>query len=254
MAVLNQDRGHAPGDAPRRPAPGHDAEAIFEQARRRRKSRQRASAAAISVVLLAGAGIWLTVGGGGGAGAVRGGDSERPAAPTAQSRLDAVAQPAVRLAWIDFVGALNIGDPATGAQHVGPVIDASPAAPLVFAAGRLYWVDARRYAPIREYDIATGKITHLAQGEAVFTSPDGRHVYIIRDDTTLLALPADASGRAAIMRVPAGWYLSGHVYQWFPWEGPVVGGIIVYSSKHAESSPGSVTRVSGIRPPGGCGF
>ena len=87
MKVAEQVLGNARGtDAARLPAPGHDAEAIFEQARRRRKSRQRASAAAISVVLLAGAGIWLTVGGGGGTGAVRGGASDRPAATTAQSR------------------------------------------------------------------------------------------------------------------------------------------------------------------------
>jgi hypothetical protein len=56
----------------------------------------------------------------------------------------------------------------------------------------------------------------------------------------LLALPADGIGRAAMLRAPAGWYLSGHVYKWFPWEGAVAGGIIVYSSKDAESSPGRV--------------
>ncbi|HEY2641200.1 MAG TPA: hypothetical protein VGI66_15130 [Streptosporangiaceae bacterium] len=242
MTSVEQVRGNSlVADAPGLQGYGTDAEAIFEQARRRRKRRQRASAAATGVALLAGAGIWLFVGGGGGTGAVRGGDNDRPAATTAQSRSDVLAQPAVHLAWIDFIGALNIGDPATGVQHVGPVIDASPTAPLVVAGGRLYWADARRYTPIREYDLATGKITHLAVGEAVFTSADGWHVYIIRDDTTLLALPADGSGRAAVLRVPAGWYLSGHVYQWFPWEGPVAGGIIVYSSKDAERSPGSVS-------------
>jgi hypothetical protein len=44
-----------------------------------------------------------------------------------------------------------------------------------------------------------------------------------------------------VLRVPVGWYLYGSAYQWFPLEGPVAGGIIVYSSKDAESSPGSVS-------------
>jgi hypothetical protein len=242
MMVVKQDRGDALTDARRPPAPGRDAEALFEQARRRRKRRQRACAGAISLVLLAGAGIWLTGGGGGGSGTVRGGDGGRPAAPTAQSRSDPIARPAVRLAWIDSAGQLNIGDRATGADHAGPVTDASASAALVVAGGQLYWPDASRDgAPIRAYDWATGKIRLLPPGKSVFGSADGRHIYIVRNASTLLELPAGGSGRAAVLRVPGGWYLYGHAYQWFPLAGPAAGGIIVYSSNDAEISPGNVS-------------
>jgi hypothetical protein len=242
MRHAEQPRAHLLlADAPGLQTGGSDIEAIFEQARRRRKRRQLASAAAISMVLLAGAGIWLTVGGGGGTGAVRGGHGDRPAATTAQSRSDAIARPAVRLAWIDQ-SQLYIGDPATGADHARPAIDVSATAALVPAGGQLYWTDASGdVGPIRAYDVATGKIRLLARGASVFASPDGRHIYVVRNDRTLLELPEDGSGRAAVLRVPAAWYLYGSAYQWFPLEGPVAGGIIVYSSKYAERSPGRVS-------------
>ncbi len=214
---------------------GTDAEAIFEQARRRRKRRQRACAGAISVMLLAGAGVWLSAGGGGGNGTVRGRDNDRPAATTAQSRSDVLARPAVRLAWIDQ-GQLTIGDPATGADHAGPAVDDSPTAPLVYAAGQLYWTDANRtVAPIRGYDIATGKIRYLMPGEAVFTSADGRHLYIARDATTLLELPPDGLGRPSVDRVPAGWYMSGIGPGWVPTV--AAPGVLVSSSRESDSVP-----------------
>ncbi len=238
MKAAGQVVGHPPGtDAASLPSPGHDAEAIFEQARRRRRRRQRAIAGALSAVLLAGIGSWLAVAGGGGGGpAVRGGDRDRPAATTAQSRSDSIARPAVRLAWVDSAGQLNIGDPATGADHAGPVVDDSPTAPLVFAAGRLYWADGNRpVAPIRDYDIATGKISYLAPGEAVFTSADGRHLYIARDASTLLELPADGAGRPAVLRLPAGWYLSGIGPGWVPTVAQP--GIFVSTSRAPDTAP-----------------
>jgi hypothetical protein len=243
MQVAEQVRGHARGtDAASLLRPGRDVEAIFEQARRRRKRRQRASAAAISVTLLAGASVWLSVGGGGGEGAVRGGDNDRPAATTAQSRSDAIARPAVRLAWIDSAGQLNIGDPANGTDHGGPVIDDSPTAPLVFAAGQLYWTDGnRKVAPIRDYDVATGKIRYLAPGEAVFTSADGRHLYIARNASTLLELPTDGLGRSAVLRAPAGWYMSGIGPGWVPTV--AAPGVIVSSTHEPDYSVPRIARV-----------
>jgi hypothetical protein len=106
------------------------------------------------------------------------------------------------------------------------------------AAGQLYWADANRtVAPIRDYDLATGKIRYLPRGEAVFTSADGRSLYIARNSRTLLELPADGSGRTVALRAPAGWFMSGIGPGWEPTE--AAGGIIVAArDKNGHGPPG----------------
>jgi hypothetical protein len=137
------------------------------------------------------------------------------------------------MAWLDN-GIVTVGDPATGALRTGPAVDASISAPLVFATGRLYWADASRdRAPIREYDLATGKIGYLPRGEAVFASADGQHVFIARSSRELLELHADGSGRPAVLRPPAGWYMAGLTAGWIPTQ--AAGGVIVYSSSAQDS-------------------
>jgi len=222
-----------------------DIEALFAEARRRRR-RRRLIGSAVSLVLAGAVAVGVIVGGGGHRAAIRGGDGRRPAVTT-KSGSSRPAPPAVRLAWVD--GNLNFGDPATGAQHVGPASDDSTTAPLVVAAGQLYWADANRnVAPIRDYDLATGKIRYLPLGEAVFTSADGRHLYIARNSRVLLELPADGSGRAVVLRAPAGWFMSGIGPGWAPTQ--AAGGIIVATSDDQGIVPPSA-RVGLWNPPTG---
>lgn len=220
-------------DAPAFQANGPDIEVLFAEARRRRRHR-RLLGAAVSLVLAGAVAAGVTVGGGGHGAAIRRGDG-RPPAVTAKSHASRLALPAVQLAWDDS-GSLMVGDPATGALSAGPAVDASTTAPLVFAAGQLYWADANRDgAPIRAYDLAAGKIRYLPRGEAVFTSIDGRNLYIARNDHLLLELPADGSGRALVLRAPAGWRMSGITFGWAPTV--AAGGIIVYSSGNQDYVP-----------------
>jgi hypothetical protein len=216
---------------------GPDINVLFAEARRRRR-RRRLLGAAVSLVLAGAVAIGLIAGSGGHSPAVRGGDGRRPPV-TAKSQSSRLALPAVWLACLDD-GNLVIGDPATGALRVGPAIDASSSAPLVSAGGRLYWADANTYgAPIREYDLATGKIRYLPPGEAVFTSADGRHLFIARDSRTLLEMSSDGSGRPVVLRAPAGWYMSGLGAGWAP--EVAAGDVIVSSSGNQDYVPSTAT-------------
>jgi hypothetical protein len=221
-------------------APGRDApdiEVLFAQARRRRR-RRRALGAAVCLVLAGGVAFGATAGPGGHGAAVRGTDGRRRPM-TATSRSSTAGLPAVRLAWVDN-GYLVIGDPATAAMHVGPGVDASSSAPPVSTAGQLYWADANTQgAPIRDYDLATGKMRYLPPGEAVFTSADLRHLYIARNNRTLLEMPADGSGRAVALRTPAGWFMSQLGAGWTP--EVAAGGVIVSSSDSQDYVPPSAT-------------
>jgi hypothetical protein len=190
---------------------------LFAEARRRRR-RRRLLGIALSLLLTGAVAVGVLAGGGGGRGAgKRGSDGNRPTVTT-KSRAPRLALPRARLAWLDN-GHLMVGDPASGALRTGPAADASTSAPLVFAAGRLYWADSNRdRAPIREYDLATGKLGYLQRGEAVFASIGGRHLYIAHSSRVLLELPAKGAGRPVVLRAPAGWYMSG---LWNPVTGKV---------------------------------
>jgi hypothetical protein len=221
--------------APGRHAP--DIEMLFTEARRRRR-RRRVAGAAVSLVLVGAVAFGVIVGSGGRGAVVGGGDGERPHM-TATSQSSRLAVPAVRLAWVDN-GYLVVGDPATRAMHVGPAVDASSSAPPVSAAGHLYWADANiGGAPIRNYDLATGKIRYLPRGEAVFTSADARHLYIARNSRTLLEMQADGSGRAVVLRTPAGWYMSLPAAGWAP--EVAASGVIVSSSDNQDYVPPTAT-------------
>jgi hypothetical protein len=156
----------------------------------------------------------------------------------AAPRAPGFALPAVRVAWVDDSGQLHIGDLATGAQRVVAAVDASAADPMVVAHGRLYWAGISENAePVREYDLATGKMRYLARGDSVFTSADGQHLYIGQSGTRLIELPADGIGPPRQLALPAGWYMSGHLGNW-----SVAGGIVVYSSAD-DASPASALAV-----------
>jgi hypothetical protein len=211
-----------------------DIEVLFAEARRRRR-RRRLAGCAVTLVL-AGAVAAGVVAGGGGRPARRGSHDRRPPVP-AKADVSRLALPSVRMAWLDN-GLLMVGNPATGAVRTGPSADASTSAPLVFADGRLYWADSYQdSAPIRDYDLATGKIRYLQRGEAVFAALDGRHLYIVHSSRVLLEVPADGADRVVALRAPAGWYMSGVTAGWEPIE--AAGGIVVYSSAKPDYVPPS---------------
>jgi hypothetical protein len=194
-----------------------EAEALFAEAHRRRRRRRLAGGVACLVLAgLLAAGL-LTA-------------WPRHGAGTHPGHLGAAAAPGftlppVRVAWVDYNGQLHVGNLATRAQHVVATVDASAADPMIQAGGRLYWADiSKDVAPIRDYDIATGKIGYLARGDSVFASADGRHMYIVQTASRLIELPADGIGSPRQLALPSGWHVSGGLGNW-----SVAGGIVIYS-------------------------
>jgi hypothetical protein len=199
----------------RRPRGTAEVEALFAEARRRRRRRRLAAGTAcllLAGLVAAGLTVWPR------RGAVRSG------APAA-GRAPGITLPPARVAWVDYGGQLHLGNLATRAQHVVATVDASAGDPMILAGGHLYWADTRKnVAPIRDYDIATGRIRYLARGDSVFASADGRHIYIVQTTTTLIELPAAGIGQPRRLTLPAGWHMSGDLGNW-----AVAGGIVVYS-------------------------
>jgi hypothetical protein len=192
------------------------AEALFAEARRRRRRRRLAGAAACLMLAGSLAAILTT--------AWSHHRAFKPATaavrPTASVRL-----PPVRVAWVDYRGQLHVGNLATRSQHVVAKVDASAGDPMIQVDGRLYWADGYgNAAPIRDYDIATGKIRYLARGSSVFASADGRHVFIVQTGRRLIELPADGIGAPRRLALPNGWHMSRGLGNW-----SVADGIVVYS-------------------------
>jgi hypothetical protein len=193
-----------------------DAEALFAEARRRRRRRRLAGAAACLVLAGSVAAVLTTAW-----------PRHRALTPTAATVRPApgVTLPPAWVAWVDYYGQLHLGNLATRAQHVVAHVDASAADPMIPAGGQLYWADSNKdAAPIRAYDIATGKIRYLARGSSVFASADGRHIYIVQTGSRLIELPADGIGAPRRFALPAGWHMSGDLANW-----SVANGIVVYS-------------------------
>lgn len=196
-------------------APGTTAaDALFAEARQRRRRRRLAGAAAC-LVLAGSVGAWLTT-------TWSRHGAVKPAA-AAGRRAPGVTLPPVRVAWVDYGGQLHLGNLATRAQHVVANVDAAADDPMIQADGRLYWAGSNN-APVRDYDIATGKIGYLARGESVFASANGQHIYIAQTGRRLIELPADGIGAPRRLALPAGWHMSGGLGNW-----SVAGGIVVYS-------------------------
>ena len=200
----------------RRPRGMAEPEVLFAEARRRRRRRLAGGTAFLLLAGLVATGLvaaWPRHG------------ALIPGAPAA-GRAPGITLPPARVAWVDYGGQLHLGDLATRAQHVVATVDASPADPMILAGGHLYWAStSKNLAPIRDYDIATGRIRYLARGDSVFASADRRHIYVVQTATTLIELPAAGIGRPRQLTLPAGWHMSGGLGNW-----PVAGGIIVYSS------------------------
>jgi len=216
------------------------AEALFTEARRRRRRRRLAAAAPCLVLAGSAAAVLTTTWPALIRPLIKGRDVRRWQ-PAATERfvllLDhGVALPPVRVAWVDYWGQLHVGNLATRAQRVVAKVDASAADPMIHAGGRLYWADDNNNAaPIRDYDIATGKIRYLARGNSVFASADGRHIYIVQTGRRLIELPANGIGAPHRLVVPVGWHMSGGLGNW-----AVAEGIVVYSGP-ADQQGGPTT-------------
>jgi hypothetical protein len=214
--------------SPPRPRPSSagpaEATALFAAARRRRR-RHRAVAALLGLVLgasaLGGLAAW-----------------PRHAAPrsvpnpgrgaVAAGRAAGFTLPGAAVAWVDYYGGLHLGDPAARAQRILATIPAAAGAGtgwLVTAGGRLYVGGA---AVIREVDLATGTVRSVHAGTGVFASADGRQVYLVQADGSLVELPVTGPGRPLTLRAPAGWS--------FDQDQAVAGGILV-GSQPAHAAP-----------------
>jgi WD40-like Beta Propeller Repeat len=220
--------------APPSQATDHAAQvlALFAQARRRRRRR---IATAVAGLLLAGFAVaGLSIGGRHHDGPHRVAARARPPAVIVPPDPARFALPDARVAWLDFAGHLHIGAVATGTQHLVRTFSAGAGGSwFVQAGGHLYWPDFRKsVAPIRDYDLATGTTRYLARGESVFTSADGRHLYIVRTDTSVLELRPGGARTATVLSVPAGWTVAPG-REW-----AVAGGVLVYSGHGRGSSQG----------------
>lgn len=174
-----------------------EATALFAEARRRR--RRRRTAAALLTLALGGSAV----------GALAAwpdhGSSRSGREAEAASRTVGFTLPGAVVAWVDYSGMVHLGEVATLAQRVLATIpSAAGGGPgwLVTAGGRLYVGDSD---VVRAVDLATGTVRRVHSGTRVFASADGRYVYLVQADGSLVELPADGPGRPVTLRAPAGW-------------------------------------------------
>jgi hypothetical protein len=228
---------------------------LFREARARRRRRWRIGlvVAALAVALAA-----ITVA------AVSGGHGAA-GGPGAAGRPGPVPPRAGRtptLAWVDYLGAVHVGDPLTGQQTIVTTAHADPTTPLLSMDGRLFWVGTGcRYEPVslcpsgidagyslpivKEFVLAGRATRDLGHGDAVFSAGDGA-VYLERPTVAcpsvgpscdpkaeqVVRVPLSGHRPRAVLSVPGGWYVnSGAGYS-----GPLgVGGDIVVESAPATA-------------------
>jgi hypothetical protein len=190
-------------------------QAIFKEAHRRRR-RRRLAYALISVASVVTVVLGLTSGSPGNRGPLARHGNARPAGTGAPG----FTLPAATVAWVDYAGQVHVGDVATLTQRAVAAVPAlAGISSLVLAGGQVY---AGGSSVITRVDMATGAVRHVVPGTAVFASPDGRHLYVVQDDTSLLELAADGIGEARRLTVPPGWSVG-------PPDQAVAGGIVVVS-------------------------
>ena len=226
--------------APRPPVPATAealvaAEALFAEARRRRR-RRRLTGLVVTLALAAAAAVGFTMARPHRAAAVRDADGRGQAAVSTTGATRGY------VAWVDYHRRLHIGDLATGAQRVVARSTADPAVSLVQAGGHLYWANyfaglAGKRVVVHELNPATGKVRSMGPGRSVFTSADGRHVFLARTDTKVIELSAGGSGAKRELTLPRGWHLPN-------WGSIGVGrGILVEARRGQATRPHTVTAV-----------
>lgn len=217
-----------------RPGPA-ETQVLFVAARRRRRQR-RLAGLAVCLVLAAGA-IGLAAAGGlrPEVPARSGPEAARSAGPSRGA-----GRPPL-VAWFDGDSHLHVGDLATRGQRIAATAAAYPGTPLTEAGGRIYWVNTGRSSGqfVQDLDIATGQVQDLGFGQSVFTSADGRNVFIVEADG-LTEEPAVGRAPARQLTPPAGWYLPGDGGDGLDSPAAVGGGILVQSSDF-QANPTPVT-------------
>ncbi len=216
--------GPARAQADRRAASGPDViesgprrrswlSALFQQAWRRQRRRRLAAGAAVLVLAGAAAG-GVAIGWRGTAASHRAATS-RPR--TAGTPGFPGPGPGPLAAWVGDNGALHVASLATGRQRVVTHSRADPSVPLVVAGGRLYWIDtsgfySRKYGMWTEgahsLNLATGKISMIAPGQALAASGDRRTVFVAWTGIDVVEVPADGSGPARQLALPRGWFVA----------------------------------------------
>jgi hypothetical protein len=186
---------------------------LFAEARRRRRRRRAAAVAAVVLAALGATAAWAAAWPPVSAPGQARGAAQAPGGWLGLSRAGAPL-----VAWVDDSSGLHVGDLATGRQRLAARVNADPTVPLVSAGGRLYWVDTAGgdlpgygYWPdvVRSLDLATGRISSLAPGQALFASADGRHVFIAWG-MSLIEVPASGQGPARQLTDPPGWFVPGN--------------------------------------------
>jgi hypothetical protein len=197
--------------------------ALFAEAHRRRR-RRRLAYALISAVSVIAVVLGLTTGWP----RDRGPLAHHGNARLAGTGAPRFTLPAAMVAWVDYGGQVHVGDVATLAQRVvATVPDVAGTRWLLQVGGRLYAAEA---PVITQVDIATGGVRRMVSGTAIFASADGRQLYVVQDDTSLLELPASGNGAARRLTLPSGWYV-------YPPDQAVAGGVVVVSRPRGPSAP-----------------
>jgi hypothetical protein len=121
-----------------------------------------------------------------------------------------------RAAWVDYNGNLHVGQLTGGSQHMVTHAGASPTTPLVALGGDVFWVRTGtapsplhpQMPTVDELDVSSGAVKQVARGRAVFPSVDGRHLFIVQSDSSLVEIPVGSTGHRRTFAIPRGWYLN----------------------------------------------
>jgi hypothetical protein len=217
--------------------PTEEPKVLFREARARRKRRWVGAAVlmiallAVTVALLAA----VTTSTAGHPRLAEGTASSAPRAPRS----------ATRAAWVDYDGNLHVGQLTGGSQHIVTHAGASPTTPLVALGTDVFWVRVSN-APLPGYpqsttvdelDVSTGAVRQVARGQAVFPSVNGRDLFVVRSDSSLVEMPIGSNGPTRTFAIPRGWYLNAG--------GGLSNPIAVANGIVVQSAPGQ----TGNRPP-----
>jgi hypothetical protein len=193
--------------AERTDVPTEEPKVLFREARARRK-RRWVGAAVLMIALLAltlGLLALLTTTSTGHPRLARATASPAPLVPRSPTRA----------AWVDYNGNLHVGQLAAGSQYLVTQAGASPTTPLVALGGNVFWVRVGNApspvhpAPtVDELDVFSGAVRQVARGQAIFPSVDGRHLFVVQSDSSLLEIPVGSTGPTRTFAIPTGWYLN----------------------------------------------
>jgi len=187
-----------------------DLQVLFREARARRIRRRIAVAILTVVGLAAILGMVLSLP----SGTTRPRTVPGRASPSATAVVPISANGA---AWVDYSGRLHLGQLAAGTQHIVTDAGASPTTPLVALGGYIFWVrTSNGTSPASGYpkfsvdqlDLASGLVTRLAEGQAIFPSADARDLFIVQSKSSLLEIPLRSSSPKRTVAIPSGWYLN----------------------------------------------